>query len=95
MASIARLPRCAGGDPRHAHDRRCLSRLVEALPSPPAGWKWRTGSVESGWSVWLESPRGGAFHVVELIPAPTIGALATVIDAYIAGVEGGWTTPIA
>lgn len=37
--------------------------------------------------MWLASPGGGEFHVVELSPASTIDGLASVVDAYIAGVE--------
>lgn len=55
------------------------------LPSPPPGWRWRWGATSTGWGVWLASPTGGEFHVVELGPASTIDGLATVVDAYLAG----------
>lgn len=86
---VARLPICSNGNPAHEHGRACLPRLIARLPRPPAGWSWKWGATAvGGWTIFLESPNGGAFHVVELSPAPTIGALATVVDAYIAGSEG-------
>lgn len=85
--TVARLPVCARGDVRHEHTRACLDVLVARLPALPTGWRWRVGAVPSGWSVWIESPNGGAFHVVEMSPASNLSTLASIVDAYIAGVD--------
>lgn len=83
-----RVAPCALGDPDHEHSRACLARLISRLPQPPLGWKWAWGRSGSGWSIFLESPRGGEFHVVGLSPAHSIGDLASIVSAYLAGLDG-------
>jgi len=87
VTDLARLPACARGDARHEHTRACLSVLVDRLPSLPDGWRWRAGAVPSGWSIWIESASGGTFHVVEMSPASTVAGLASIVDAYLAGID--------
>lgn len=87
MARLVRLPACARGDSRHEHTRACLDVLLDRLPSAPPGWTWRVGATGTGWGVWLDSPNGGEFAVVDLPPASTLAGLASIVDAYLAGLD--------
>lgn len=85
-----RLPLCAGGALDHRHGERCLEVLVRRLPAAPAGWRWGFGRAGSGWAVWLERIGGAPVRwaVVGLPPGDTAGALAVVLEAYVAAGEG-------
>jgi len=87
---VYRVPICANGDVEHKHSRSCLPTLKKALPEAPAGWKWNYGHAGLGYALWLERVEGfGArWHVLGLPSATTLGGLAVLVDAFIAGFRG-------
>ena len=82
-----RLPACSGGDGDHRHGSGCLPLLVRSLPSAPEGWRWGYGRTGSGWGFWLERiGGGGARWMVSGLPsASTVGALASIVEAFALG----------
>lgn len=84
---VGRVTLCAGGDPGHRHGAGCLPLLVRNLPAAPVGWRWGYGRAGSGWAFWLERVGGGGarWHVFGLPSAPTVGALASIVEAFALG----------
>lgn len=82
-----RGPGCSGGDPDHRHTGRCLPLVTRLLPSAPSGWRWNSGRVPGGWSVWLErvGGAGARWHVLGLPPAATVAHLVALCEAFAVG----------
>ena len=87
IGDASRLPSCSAGDADHRHGERCLPLLVRSLPAAPTGWRWGYGRIGSGWALWLErvGGAGARWHVFGLPAAPTVGALAAVVEAFATG----------
>lgn len=88
--NFVRLPICAKGDDHHRHGQACLPVLIRHLPRAPKGWEWKSGRLGRGWSIYLQRSGGGStrWHVVGLPSVDTIGNLATLVDAFVAGHRG-------
>lgn len=85
-----RLAICAGGDDHHRHGSKCLPLLVRVLPPAPKGWKWGYGRAGAGWGLWLERTARSTtrWYVVGLPTTSTLGQLAAIVEAFVAGHRG-------